>query len=52
MQGFTMNCLMFSLQHHTSNDLYVFLTYLFREMLMDRRTKPKIVTTKESARME
>jgi len=45
-------CLRFLLHHHTSNDPYVFLTYLFREMLMARRTKPKIATTKESTRME
>lgn len=41
-----------SAHHHTPKDPQIFLTHLFRTMLMARRRRPKIMTAKESARME
>lgn len=41
-----------SVHHHTPKDPQIFLSHLFRTMLMPRRRRAKIMATKESARME
>lgn len=38
--------------HHTPKDTQIFLSHLFRVTLRARRTRPKIMATKESARTE
>lgn len=38
--------------HHTPKDSQIFLSHLFRTMLMVRRTRPKIMVARESARTE